>query len=129
MNRLLLEKALKTLENAYAPYSNFRVAAALESADGSIFTGVNIENASFGATLCAERSAFAAALSAGKRQFVRILIIGGTAGQISAFCPPCGICRQFMSEFCAPEFEIILYNAEQFETHTLAALLPKGFLL
>ena len=129
MNRLLLEKALKTLENAYAPYSNFRVAAALESADGSIFTGVNIENASFGATLCAERSAFAAALSAGKRQFVRILIIGGTAGQISAFCPPCGICRQFMSEFCAPEFEIILYNGEQFETHTLAALLPKGFLL
>ena len=129
MNRLLLEKALKTLENAYAPYSNFRVAAALECADGSIFTGVNIENASFGATLCAERSAFAAALSAGKRQFVRILIIGGTAGQISAFCPPCGICRQFMSEFCAPEFEIILYNGEQFETHTLAALFPKGFLL
>ena len=129
MNRLLLEKALKTLENAYAPYSNFRVAAALECADGSIFTGVNIENASFGATLCAERSAFAAALSAGKRQFVRILIIGGTVGQISAFCPPCGICRQFMSEFCAPEFEIILYNGEQFETHTLAALLPKGFLL
>ncbi|MBE6819281.1 MAG: cytidine deaminase [Ruminococcaceae bacterium] len=129
MHQLLLEKALKTLDNAYAPYSNFQVAAALECADGSIFTGVNIENASFGATLCAERSAFAAALSAGKRQFVRILIIGGTAGQISAFCPPCGICRQFMSEFCAPDFEIVLYNGEQFETHTLAALLPKGFLL
>ena len=129
MHQLILEKALKTLDNAYAPYSSFQVAAALECADGSIFTGVNIENASFGATLCAERSAFAAALSAGKRQFVRILVIGGTAGQISAFCPPCGICRQFMSEFCAPEFEIILYNGEQFETHTLAALLPKGFSL
>ncbi|MBR0415194.1 MAG: cytidine deaminase [Clostridia bacterium] len=129
MKEILLERALKALENAYAPYSKFQVAAALECADGSIFTGVNIENASFGATLCAERSAFAAALSEGKRQFVRLLIIGGSAGHISAYCPPCGICRQFMSEFCAPDFEIVLCNGEQFETHTLKELLPKGFSL
>lgn len=129
MKEMLLAQAKNALQNAYAPYSAFRVAAALECADGSIFTGVNIENASYGATLCAERSAFAAAITQGKRDFVRILIIGGKGGEIADFCPPCGICRQVMGEFCKNEFEIILYNGKDYRTYTLAQLLPEGFTL
>ena len=129
MKETLLKQAKNALQNAYAPYSVFRVAAALECADGSIFTGVNIENASYGATLCAERSAFAAAITQGKRDFVRILIIGGKGGEITDFCPPCGICRQVMGEFCKKEFEIILYDGKDYRTYTLAQLLPEGFTL
>ena len=129
MKEMLLAQAKNALQNAYAPYSSFYVAAALECADGSIFTGVNIENASYGATLCAERSAFAAAITQGKRDFVRILIIGGKGGEITDFCPPCGICRQVMGEFCKKEFEIILYNGKDYRTYTLAHLLPEGFRL
>ena len=129
MKEMLLAQAKNALQNAYAPYSAFRVAAALECADGSIFTGVNIENASYGATLCAERSAFAAAITQGKRDFVRILIIGGKGGEITDFCPPCGICRQVMGEFCKKEFEIILYNGKDYRTYTLAQLFPEGFTL
>ncbi len=129
MKETLLKQAKNALQNAYAPYSSFYVAAALECADGSIFTGVNIENASYGATLCAERSAFAAAITQGKRDFVRILIIGGKGGEITDFCPPCGICRQVMGEFCKKEFEIILYNGKDYRTYTLAQLLPEGFRL
>ena len=98
MKETLLKQAKNAMQNAYAPYSSFFVSAALECADGSIFTGVNIENASYGATLCAERSAFAAAITQGKRDFVRILIIGGKGGEITDFCPPCGICRQVMGK-------------------------------
>ena len=129
MKETLLKQAKNALQNAYAPYSSFFVAAALECADGSIFTGVNIENASYGATLCAERSAFAAAITQGKRDFVRILIIGGKGGEITDFCPPCGICRQVMGEFCKKEFEIILYNGKDYRTYTLTQLLPEGFRL
>ena len=129
MKEMLLAQAKNALQNAYAPYSAFRVAAALECADGSIFTGVNIENASYGATLCAERSAFATAITQGKRDFVRILIIGGKGGEITDFCPPCGICRQVMGEFCKKEFEIILYDGKDYRTYTLAQLLPEGFTL
>ncbi len=129
MKEMLLAQAKNAMQNAYAPYSSFYVAAALECADGSIFTGVNIENASYGATLCAERSVFAAAITQGKRDFVRILIIGGKGGEITDFCPPCGICRQVMGEFCKKEFEIILYNGKDYRTYTLAQLLPEGFIL
>ena len=129
MKETLLKQAKNALQNAYAPYSSFYVAAALECADGSIFTGVNIENASYGATLCAERGAFAAAITQGKRDFVRILIIGGKGGEITDFCPPCGICRQVMGEFCKKEFEIILYNGKDYRTYTLTQLLPEEFRL
>lgn len=129
MKETLLKQAKNAMQNAYAPYSSFFVSAALECADGSIFTGVNIENASYGATLCAERSAFAAAITQGKRDFVRILIIGGKGGEITDFCPPCGICRQVMGEFCKKEFEIILYNGKDYRTYTLTQLLPEGFRL
>ena len=129
MKEMLLAQPKNALQNAYAPYSSFYVAAALECADGSIFTGVNIENASYGATLCAERSAFAAAITQGKRDFVRILIIGGKGGEITDFCPPCGICRQVMGELCKKKFEIILYNGKDYRIYTLTQLLPEGFRL
>ena len=129
MQKVLLRRAQGVLENSYAPYSHFHVAAALECADGSVFTGVNVENASFGATNCAERNAFFFAVSEGKRKFVRILIIGGKNGKITDFCSPCGVCLQVMREFCADDFEIVLYNGADFKTYTLKELLPKGFSL
>ena len=127
MKEILLKKALETLENSYSPYSSFKVAAALECADGSIITGVNVENSAFGSTLCAEANAFSTAVSSGKREFKRILIIGGKNGKIDSFCPPCGNCRQIISEFCDKDFEIIFYDGKQFETYTLAELLPGSF--
>ena len=130
MKKRLVDKAIKARELAYSPYSNFCVGAALLSADGEIFTGVNIENASYGATVCAERSAFAAAVSAGKRDFEAIAIVGAPAGEdIGELCFPCGICRQFMLEFCSENFEIILFDGKNIVTKTLGEILPCGFRL
>lgn len=105
----LLQAAIEMRDRAYAPYSNFRVGAALLAKDGRVFLGANIENSSFGATLCAERSAFAAAVSSGVRSFQAIAIAGAPGDKKpDAPCPPCGICRQFMAEFCGPDFPIYL---------------------
>ncbi len=114
--------AKRVRENSYSPYSGCRVGAALLCADGSIFTGVNIENASFSPTICAERSAFAAAISAGKREFSAIAVCGGE----NPF-PPCGVCRQVMVEFCSPEFLVLCVTDEGYEEYTLAELLPAAF--
>ena len=101
---LLVEKAILARDTAYAPYSNFAVGAALLCADGSIYTGANIENSSFTPTICAERVAFFNAIHEGQRDFTAIAIVGGKAGEnISELCPPCGVCRQVMSEFCKGE--------------------------
>lgn len=109
----LLEAAKRVRNNAYTPYSNFRVGAALLTMDGRVFLGANIENSSFGATICAERSAFAAAVSSGARSFEGIAIVGAPGGkEPETPCPPCGICRQFMSEFCGPEFPIYLADGQ-----------------
>ena len=115
--------AIAMLDRAYIPYSHFPVGAALECSDGSVFTGCNIENASFGPTICAERTAVAKAVSEGHRDFVRIVI----AGRSSDYCYPCGMCRQFMKEF-APEMQVICLNGkgEALEL-TLRDLLPYGF--
>lgn len=119
--------AKNNLAFAYAPYSGFKVSAVLESENG-IYTGVNIENASFGATNCAERTAFFKAVSEGETKFKQILIIGGKDGEISDFCPPCGICRQVMSEFCGEDFKIILAKSEsEFKEYTLGEMLPERF--
>ena len=117
--------AVAMLDRAYIPYSHFPVGAALECSDGTVFTGCNIENASFGPTICAERTAVAKAVSEGHRDFVRIVI----AGRSRELCVPCGVCRQVMAEFCDPnEFEIILAkDADDYQTHTLEELLPLGF--
>lgn len=119
----LCQKAREMTKMAYAPYSNFRVGAALECSDGTVFTGCNIENAAYGPTNCAERTAVFKAVSEGYRSFVRIAI----AVETEQFCPPCGVCRQVLQEF-APELEVILVNnrGETMEL-TLPQLLPYSF--
>ena len=125
----LISTAFEMLPRAYAPYSHYHVGAALLASDGRIFTGCNIENASYGATNCAERTAFFKAVSEGERKFAAICIAGGPEGSDPIPCPPCGICRQVMREFCRPgEFEIILAkDPEQYLVFTLEDFLPMGF--
>ncbi len=124
-NKELLSIADKAMENAYSPYSNFKVGAALLCRDGSVFTGCNIENATYGATNCAERTAIFKAVSEGHRDFDAIAIV--SSGGDETF--PCGICRQVMAEF-APELKIVLRNEANEECiYTLMELLPKSFSL
>ena len=119
----LREAAFAAMTNAYAPYSEFRVGAALRSARGEIFAGCNVENASFGGGICAERGAVMAALAAGVREFERLLV----ATEASAPTPPCGLCRQFLVEF-APDLEVVSVTARGDEARwTLAELLPVAF--
>ena len=127
----LIRSALDARQRSYCPYSGFAVGAALLTKEGEIFTGCNIENAAFSPTNCAERTAIFKAVSEGKKEFTAIAIVGGPKGSApTALCPPCGVCRQVMLEFCSPDFEIILATSEKnFETHTLAELTPLGFSL
>ena len=119
----LCKKAVDMLDMAYVPYSHFPVGAALECRDGTVFTGCNVENAAYGSTICAERTAIVKAVSEGHRDFVRIAI----AGKSKDFCVPCGSCRQVMMEF-SPEMEVICLNgAGESKTFALRELLPYGF--
>ena len=118
--------ACSMLARSYAPYSHFPVGAALECADGSVFTGCNIENAAFSPSICAERTAVAKAVSEGHRDFVRIAVAGST----ERFCPPCGVCRQALAEFCGQEFPVLFVKGEgEVQRHTLGELLPFSFSL
>lgn len=120
----LIEQARAAQLAAYAPYSHYRVGCALETADGTVYTGCNIENASYGATLCAERVAIFKAVSDGHRHFRRIVI----ATDATTPASPCGLCRQVLGEFCDPEFEVILCGAnEQERRFSLAQLFPHPF--
>ena len=124
----LIELAKAAMLHAYAPYSGYKVGAALLCADGTVYCGSNIENASYGATNCAERTAFFQAVYEGHREFTAIAICGGKDGVISGFFPPCGICRQVMREFCGDDFIVYLPGTgEEYQTLTLAQLLPAGF--
>lgn len=123
----LVERAKEAMLSSYSPYSEFKVGAALLTADGRVYTGTNIENASFSATNCAERTAFFKAVSEGERNFAAIAIVGGKNGVITDFCPPCGICRQVMAEFCKADFEIITACGDEIKVFTLAELLPEAF--
>ena len=122
----LMALAEAARENAYTPYSHFRVGAALLCTDGSVYSGCNIENAAYGATICAERAAFAGALTDGKRSFIKIAVCGGI-DDTSSPCPPCGTCRQVMREFCDEKFCIILKNGDSLCSYPLAQLLPLSF--
>lgn len=125
MNKELYRKAVEMTNMSYAPFSKFRVGAALLAKDGRVFTGCNVENSSFGGTICAERTAFVKAVSEGVKEFERIAIAssGGEAW-------PCGICRQFMREFCDDDFVIITGNDEDsLRTYTMKEILPEGFKL
>ena len=124
----LIDKALDARNNAYSPYSDFCVGAALLTSDGETFVGSNVENSSFGGTICAERAAFVAAISHGKRDFAAIAIVGAKRGEHpAAVCPPCGICRQFMAEFCNKNFEVILFDGKDIKAYTLEEVLPLAF--
>lgn len=126
----LIKKASSMLEFSYAPYSKFHVGAALLTKNGKIFTGCNIENATYGATNCAERTAFFKAISEDEKDFYAIAIVGGKNGKIDDFCSPCGICRQVMAEFCSKDFKIILANSKnEIKTFSLEELLPESFSL
>ena len=127
----LISRALEARKNAYAPYSDFRVGAALLSDSGGIYTGCNIENSAYTPTNCAERTAFFKAVSEGVRSFRALCIAGGPGErEPEKPCPPCGVCRQVMLEFCGPDFEVILaVNGQQYEVYTLDRLAPMGFRL
>ena len=115
--------AKEAAKHAYVPYSRFPIGAALECEDGTVFTGCNVENAAYGPTICAERTAIVKAVSEGHRDFVRIAI----AGRSEDFCVPCGTCRQVMKEF-APDLEVICLNGKgESKKFTLRELLPYGF--
>jgi cytidine deaminase len=123
MNDVLLETALAARANAFAPYSKFQVGAAVEDADGRIHTGCNIENATYGLTLCAERVAIFKAISEGVRKFRRIAVAADT----DVLTPPCGACRQILWEFCG-DVDIVLVNPRgKIETYRLKDLFPKPF--
>ncbi len=124
----LIEKAKQAAEMAYAPYSGFTVGAALLTKEGKAYTGCNIENASFSPTNCAERTAFFKAISEGEREFSKIAIVGGKDKSFTDFCPPCGVCRQVMSEFCDSDFIILLgRNDDEIKAFTLGEILPLSF--
>lgn len=138
----LIEKATEAAKIAYSPYSKYCVGAALLTKSGEIFTGCNVENASYGATTCAERTAFFKAVSEGFLEFEAIAIVGGPSNIIckgaaemggnpikfSDYAYPCGICRQVMQEFCDRDFRIIVAKSvEDYKEYTLGELLPFGF--
>ena len=124
-DRDLIAKAKEALKYSYSPYSHFAVGAALLSIDGQVFTGCNIENASFGATNCAERTAIFKAVSEGIKDFSAIAVV--CSGSQPAY--PCGICRQVMSEFFNPDTRIIVEDGDRLRTYTMTEILPESFTL
>jgi cytidine deaminase len=126
----LCSQALKAREVSYAPYSGFRVGAALLAKDGQVFTGCNIENGAYSPSMCAERVAFAKAVSGSCREFAAIAVAGGAADTPDDYCPPCGVCRQVMAEFCGPDFLIILVKSPvEYKTYAFSEILPLAFKL
>lgn len=127
--REMIRAATEMLKRSYAPYSKFKVGAALLTKTKKIITGCNIENAAYSPSLCAERTAFAKAISEGEKEFIAMAVVGGKDGKMEDYCPPCGVCRQVMMEFSNPEkFYIILARSEQdYWIYSLAELLPMGF--
>ena len=126
--RELLNQAIDARKNSYAPYSHFCVGAALLGKSGKVYLGCNIENATYTPTVCAERVAVFRAVSEGEREFSAIAIVGGGEGEkLLSLCPPCGVCRQVLAEFCPPSFPVILGDETRAETHTLGELLAFSF--
>lgn len=126
---MLIKLAMEARGKSYCPYSGFAVGAALQTKEGKIYQGCNIENAAFTPTNCAERTAFFKAVSEGEKEFCRIAIVGGKKDGVLELTSPCGVCLQVMQEFCDPDaFEVILATAEEkYEILKLRQLLPYGF--
>lgn len=129
MEKELIKLALEARKNAYAPYSNYLVGASVLTESGRMYTGCNIENASYGATNCAERTAIFKAVSEGERSIKAICIAGGKRGEEpSSYAYPCGMCRQVISEFGNDETKIIVANSEtDFKVYSLKEILPFAF--
>ena len=127
--KMLIKLAMEARGKSYCPYSGFAVGAALQTKEGKIYQGCNIENAAFTPTNCAERTAFFKAVSEGEKEFCRIAIVGGKKDGVLELTSPCGVCLQVMQEFCDPDaFEVILATAEEtYEILKLRQLLPYGF--
>ena len=125
----LVERAFTMLERSYVPYSHFPVGAALEGADGVVYTGCNVENASFTPTSCAERTALFKAVAEGVTAFTDIAVVGSRRGEVNRqITSPCGVCRQVMQEFCAPSFMIYMGRSDgTYVAESLGAMLPYGF--
>ena len=125
----LIDLAWKARENAYIPYSHFKVGACIALKDGTFVQGCNIENAAYTPTNCAERTAFFKAVSEGVKEFQAICVVGGRDGVLTGYAAPCGVCRQVMMEFCDPEtFQIILaVSKDKYDVFTLRELFPLGF--
>lgn len=120
----LIKYAFVARGGAYAPYSGFKVGAALRTKSGKVFVGCNIENSAYGECMCAERVALFKAVSEGNREFEALAVVGG-----DELCPPCGACRQALSEFCSPGMPVLLYDGKETKRFTLGELLPLSFKL
>ena len=127
--RQLIRAAIDNLENSYAPYSKFNVSAAVLTASGNVYTGVNVENASYPAGMCAEKNAVGHAVNAGERKIIAAAIVGGHHHNVQDYCMPCGICRQIMREFSDPKRMrvIVAKSVTDFREMTLEELLPESF--
>jgi cytidine deaminase len=124
----LIIEALRARLYAYAPVTGFKVGAALLTKSGKVYTGCNIENAALTPSNCAERTAFFKAVSEGEREFEAIAVAGGYGDVPEEYCPPCGVCRQVMAEFCGADFAIIAARSEEkYKTFTFGELLPEAF--
>ena len=129
MKRRLIKMATEKLPNSYAPYSRYNVAAAALFDSGKIYTGVNVESASFGMTICAERNAIFHAIAEGERRLIAIAIVGGTDGKTNEYCVPCGACRQVMRDFGDKDTMVVLSakTPDDYLENTLDELLPYSF--
>ena len=123
----LMEAAVAARQYAYSPYSGYRVGAALLGKSGKIYTGCNVESASYTPTNCAERTAVFKAISEGEREFSAIAVVGGSGDSIDPACTPCGVCRQVLAEFCAPTTPVIMGTPDSLRVLTLEELLPFAF--
>lgn len=124
----LYKAAMNAAKGAYAPYSGFSVGAALLTEDGHVFTGCNIENAAYSVTICAERTSLFSAVAAGYRSFSAIAIAGGRNGDFMKPCPPCGVCRQALTEFCSADMQVVLSDGKGgIRVYKLEELIPMSF--
>lgn len=124
----LMDIAKQAINYSYSPYSNFKVGSALLTKNNKVYKGCNVENGAFSPSCCAERTAFVKAISEGEKEFKAIAVYGGKDNQFD-YCLPCGVCRQFMNEFCDKDFKIYVTNDKEIKCYTLEELLPHSFKL